>query len=145
MSPRHIKMTHSHESCLAVREVLDRVGDKWSVLVVVRLTDGRQRFNELRRSIEGISQRMLTLTLKALERDGLVTRTVYPTIPPKVEYELTELGRTLLVSITALAEWAEVQRPVIQAARATYDRKHVVEVEEAAEPEAKATKKRVAS
>ena len=147
MSPTHLKVPppHGHESCLAVREVLDRVGDKWSVLVVVSLTGGRQRFNELRRSIEGISQRMLTLTLKALERDGLVTRTVYPTIPPKVEYELTELGRTLLVSITALAEWAKVQRPAIQAARATYDRKHVGVMEEAAELVEKPTKKRVAS
>lgn len=148
MSPTHLKVPppHAHESCLAIREVLDRVGDKWSVLVVVSLTGGRQRFNELRRSIEGISQRMLTLTLKALERDGLVTRTVYPTIPPKVEYELTKLGRTLLVSITPLAEWAKVQRSAIQAARVTYDGKHVGrEVEEAGEPVEKATKKRVAS
>ena len=138
-------MAAPHESCLAVREVLDRVGDKWSVLVVVRLTGGRQRFNELRRAIEGISQRMLTLTLKALEGDGLVTRTVYPTIPPKVEYELTDLGRTLLVPITALAQWAEAQRPVIQVARAKFDGKQAREAEPFAEVQGKATKKRVAS
>ena len=123
MSPSHTPVSQSHESCLAVREVLDRVGDKWSVLIVALLTDGPRRFSELRRSIEGISQRMLTHTLKALERDGLVTRTVYPTIPPKVEYELTDLGRTLLVPITALAEWAQAKRALIQAARARYDAK----------------------
>jgi len=83
------------------------------------------RFSELRRSIEGISQRMLTLTLKALERDGLVTRKVYPTVPPKVEYALTDRGRTLLGPITALAEWAEREREAIQKARATYDAKEV--------------------
>lgn len=116
-----------HESCLAVREVLHRVGDKWSVLVVTLLRDDRKRFSDLRRSIEGISQRMLTLTLKALERDGLVTRTVHPTIPPRVEYELTELGRTLLVPVTGLAEWAQANRGAIQKARAEYDaqRAHV--------------------
>lgn len=147
MSPTHLKVPqgHGHESCLAVREVLDRVGDKWSVLVVARLLDGRQRFSELRRSIEGISQRMLTHTLKALERDGLVTRTVFPTIPPKVEYELTELGRTLLVPITALAEWAERNRPIIQSARAKYDAKHALEGEPPVELREKATGKRVAS
>jgi DNA-binding HxlR family transcriptional regulator len=111
----------SHESCLAVREVLHRVGDKWSVLVVTLLRDDRKRFSDLRRSIEGISQRMLTLTLKALERDGLVTRTVHPTIPPRVEYELTELGRTLLVPVSGLAEWAHANRGAIQKARIAYD------------------------
>ena len=123
MSPRHTPVSQSHESCLAVREVLDRVGDKWSVLVVALLNDGPRRFSELRRTIEGISQRMLTHTLKALERDGLVTRTVYPTIPPKVEYALTDLGHTLLGPITALAEWAQTNRATIQAARAGYDAK----------------------
>jgi DNA-binding HxlR family transcriptional regulator len=111
----------SHESCLAVREVLHRVGDKWSVLVVTLLRDDRKRFSDLRRSIEGISQRMLTLTLKALERDGLVTRTVHPTVPPRVEYELTELGRTLLVPVSGLAEWAQANRGAIQKARLEYD------------------------
>jgi DNA-binding HxlR family transcriptional regulator len=118
MSPRQ---GHAHESCLAVRDVLRRVGDKWSVLVVGTIGGERRRFNDLRRSIDGISQRMLTLTLKALERDGLVTRTVYPTVPPRVEYELTELGRTLLVPITALAQWAEDNRGALQQARARFD------------------------
>jgi DNA-binding HxlR family transcriptional regulator len=119
MSPRNNDV--SHERCLATREVLNRVGDKWSVLIVALLGDGRRRFNELLRSIEGISQRMLTLTLRGLERDGLVTRTVYPTIPPRVEYELTELGRTLLVTVYALAEWADRNRAAIQASRDRYD------------------------
>jgi DNA-binding HxlR family transcriptional regulator len=126
MSPRNTMVSRSHESCLAVREVLDRVGDKWSVLVVGLLRDGPRRFSDLRRSIEGISQRMLTLTLKALERDGLVTRTVFPTIPPKVEYALTELGLTLLGPITALAEWAQANRATIQKARASYAAKQAL-------------------
>ena len=90
MSPSHRRVPP--DSCLAIREVLNRVGDKWSVLIVGLLADGSKRFSELRRTIEGISQRMLTLTLKGLERDGLVTRTVYPTKPPRVEYQLTKLG-----------------------------------------------------
>jgi DNA-binding HxlR family transcriptional regulator len=114
---------HKHVSgkCPAVREVLNRVGDKWSVLVVALLGDGKKRFSELRRAIEGISQRMLTLTLKGLERDGLVTRTSYPTIPPRVEYELTKLGRSLLTPITGLSDWAGRNRERIQAARDSYD------------------------
>ena len=114
---------HKHVSgkCPAVREVLNRVGDKWSVLVVALLGDGKKRFSELRRAIEGISQRMLTLTLKGLERDGLVTRTSYPTIPPRVEYELTKLGRSLLTPITGLSDWAGRNRERIQAARDRYD------------------------
>jgi DNA-binding HxlR family transcriptional regulator len=119
MSPSN---NHVRRRCVvAVRDVLDRVGDKWSVEIVVTLGDGRRRFSDLRRSIEGISQRMLTLTLKGLERDGLVTRTVYPTIPPRVEYELTELGRTLRVPIQALAHWARDNRRTIQDARDVYD------------------------
>src|ERR1700759_1439131 len=90
---------HVPGDCRAVSEVLSRVGDKWTVLVVSTLGDGPKRFNELRRALGSISQRMLTLTLRALERDGLVTRTVYPTIPPRVENELTELGRTVSDSI----------------------------------------------
>ncbi len=107
--------------CLAVREVLNRVGDKWSVLVVALLGNGKKRFSELRRSIEGISQRMLTLTLKGLERDGLITRTVYPTIPPRVEYELTKLGCSLLKPIKELGDWAGENRERIQIARDRYD------------------------
>ena len=109
--------------CLAVREVLNRVGDKWSVLIVALLQHGPQRFSELKRSIEGISQRMLTLTLRGLERDGLVTRTVLPSIPPRVDYALTPLGQTLLEPVLAIAAWAEQHREDIQAARDRFDRK----------------------
>jgi DNA-binding HxlR family transcriptional regulator len=118
MSPGHIR----HDACPAVREVLDRVGDKWSVLVVGLLSDGPRRFSDLRRTVEGISQRMLTLTLRGLERDGLISRTVYPSIPPRVDYDLTPLGRTLLEPIQALATWAGDNRTRIQEARARYDR-----------------------
>jgi len=121
MSPSHKKVPHDREACPAVREVLNRVGDKWSVLVVTLLAEGPRRFSDLRRTIEGISQRMLTLTLKALERDGLVTRTVFPTVPPRVEYALTPLGRTLLVPIMSLAEWAADNRTKIQQARERFD------------------------
>ena len=114
-------MSPGHESCVAVREVLNRVGDKWSVLVIRILGDGPRRFNELRKSIEGISQRMLTLTVRGLERDGLVTRTMYATIPPRVDYALTPLGRTLLEPVGALAKWAEKNRTRIQAARDRFD------------------------
>lgn len=116
----------SHEPstrCIAVREVLNRVGDKWSVLVVALLQQGPQRFSALKRAIEGISQRMLTLTLRGLERDGLVTRTVFPSIPPRVEYALTPLGETLLAPVLALAAWATDHREDIQAARDRFDRK----------------------
>lgn len=122
MSPSHRHV--SPDSCPAIREVLNRVGDKWSVLIVGLLADGSKRFSELRRTIEGISQRMLTLTLKGLERDGLVTRTVYPTIPPRVEYQLTKLGRTLRKPIQALAKWAQENREEIQKARNRYDAGH---------------------
>lgn len=109
------------QRCPAVREVLNRVGDKWSVQIVALLGDGPMRFSELRRSIEGISQRMLTLTLRGLERDGLVTRTVFPEIPPRVNYDLTKLGKTLLEPIQGLAEWAEAYRTSIQEAREKFD------------------------
>ena len=112
---------HVPEDCRAVSEVLDRVGDKWSVLVVATLGDGPKRFNELRRAIASISQRMLTLTLRGLERDGLVTRTMFPTIPPRVDYALTELGCSLLTPVNALGAWARQNRPKIQQARAQFD------------------------
>jgi DNA-binding HxlR family transcriptional regulator len=112
---------HVPESCRAVSDVLDRIGDKWSVLVVVMLGDGPKRFNELRRSIASISQRMLTLTLRGLERDGLVTRTVFPTIPPRVDYELTELGRSLLQPVGALGAWARENHAKIVGARREFD------------------------
>ena len=104
-----------------MREVLARVGDKWTVMVVRNLRDEPKRFSALRRGIEGISQRMLTRTLRGLERDGLVTRTVHPTVPPQVEYDLTEMGRTLLGPIVALADWAYKNRAAIQTARTGYD------------------------
>lgn len=104
-----------------IRDVLDRIGDKWSVLVVSLLAGGPLRFSQLRRSIGDISQRMLTLTLRNLERDGLVTRTVTPSIPPRVDYELTKLGLTLLEPITTLATWAQESMPAVQAARKSYD------------------------
>lgn len=109
------------EDC-PTREVLDRVGDKWSVLVIVLLGQRMHRFNELHRAVEGISQRMLTLTVRALERDGLVSRTVYATVPPRVDYELTELGRTLLTPLEGLNAWAMEHRGDIQAAREKHDR-----------------------
>lgn len=118
MSPSH---KHVAAECPAIRDVLNRVGDKWTVQVVALLGHGKKRFGELRRSIEGISQRMLTLTLKGLERDGLITRTVYPTIPPRVEYELTRLGHSLLKPIQQLGHWAGQNRERIQAARVQYD------------------------
>ena len=122
MSPGH---NPPSEHCLAAREVLNRVGDKWSVQIVGLLGEGPLRFSELRRSIEGISQRMLTLTLRGLERDGLISRTVFAEIPPRVEYELTKLGNTLLVPISGLAEWAADHRTSIQEAREVFDRKNV--------------------
>ncbi|BDZ55980.1 winged helix-turn-helix transcriptional regulator [Agromyces marinus] len=105
----------------AIREVLDRVGDKWSLLVVATLRHRRLRFTELQRHIPGISQRMLTLTLRQLERDGLITRTVHAEVPPRVEYELTRLGTGLIEIATALGEWAIENHPRIEAARAEYD------------------------
>ncbi|MEU1090058.1 winged helix-turn-helix transcriptional regulator [Streptomyces sp. NPDC005576] len=105
-----------------VRDVLDRLGDTWSVYVIVELASGIRRFKELQRSIPGnISQRMLTLTVRRLERDGLVTRTVYPTVPARVEYELTELGHSLTHLVRTLADWSIAHRPVIAAARRAWD------------------------
>lgn len=121
MSPRHIDP--SHAGCLAAREVLSRVGDKWSVFIVGLLGDGPKRFSELKRSIEGISQRMLTLTLRGLERDGLVTRTIQATVPPRVDYALTPLGQTLLEPVNALGSWANDHRLEIQEARDRFDKK----------------------
>ena len=112
---------HDTESCKTVSEILSRIGDKWSVLVVMSLKDGPRRFSEIRRAIPGVSQRMLTLTLRGLERDGLVSRKVTPTIPPRVDYELTALGRSLQSPVIALGEWAMENLPDIQAARAVFD------------------------
>ncbi len=110
-------------SCRA-REVLQRVGDKWSVLAIDLLGQGTMRFSELHRAIDGITARMLTVTLRGLERDGIVTRTIHPVIPPRVEYALTPMGRTLLDTIGQLVAWADSHLPVIAAARAAYDARH---------------------
>ena len=110
------------EDCDRVAEILRRVGEKWSVLLVVLLELGPRRFNDLKRSIPGISQRMLTLTLRSLERDGLVERTVEPHIPPHVSYGLTELGRSLCVPVRALCEWAEDNVEVIDIARKRFEK-----------------------
>ena len=109
------------EDCRAISETLGRIGDKWTVLVVELLAGGPMRFNELRRTIGDISQRMLTLTLRGLERDGLVTRTVFPTVPPRVDYELTKLGRTLREPLVAIADWARKHRPAMLEARKAFD------------------------
>lgn len=117
-------MTLSHRdvtACHAVSDVLSRVGDKWTVLVVELLSNGPMRFNELRRMIGNISQKMLTTTLRGLERDGLVTRTVYPTIPPRVDYELTELGRDLRAPVQALGDWARTNIGRINESRQRFD------------------------
>lgn len=108
-------------NCMAVHEVLSQIGDKWTVLVVRALNDGPRRFSELKRDVEGISQRMLTLTLKTLERDGFVTRTVYPTIPPRVDYELTTLGHSLSEPLGVIAQWAITNRQRIVDARVAFD------------------------
>ena len=110
------------EDCRAVSSVLARVGDKWSVLIIVVLGDGPKRFNEIKRMVGGISQRMLTLTLRGLERDGLVTRTVFPTIPPRVDYELTSLGRSLWQAVEPLGAWARGHVKHIIKARAKFDK-----------------------
>lgn len=126
LSPAHTAVTVGSEfarpgECRAVNTVLTRIGDKWTVLIVMMLAGGPRRFNELKRAIGGISQRMLTLTLRGLERDGLVTRTVFPTIPPRVDYALTDLGHSLLVPVRALGSWAFEHIPTIEAARETFD------------------------
>lgn len=114
----------NHGDCRGVASVLSRVGDKWSVFVIMMLGGGPKRFNELKRMINGISQRMLTLTLRGLERDGLVTRTIFPTIPPRVDYELTDLGRGLQQPVKALGEWAITHQEQIAAARTRFDERN---------------------
>ncbi|MCF2523941.1 helix-turn-helix domain-containing protein [Bradyrhizobium sp. G127] len=126
MKPAHTDVTappdqHLPGDCTAVSSILSRIGDKWSVLVIMLLANGPRRFNEIKRMVGGISQRMLTLTLRGLERDGLVTRTVFPTIPPRVDYELTELGRSLRGPVENLGSWAFDNLPQIQTAREKFD------------------------
>ena len=118
MKPRHHNVT---EECQSVSEILSRVGDKWSVLVVSLLGTGPMRFSQLRRSVDGISQKMLTTTLRNLERDGFCTRTVFATVPPRVDYELTALGRDLLEPVKALGDWAVANRERIDSARRRFD------------------------
>ena len=134
MSPTHTGVTaapadldpcgqEDHPDC-GIRDVLDRIGDKWSVLVIVELAGGPRRFRALQRAIDGISQRMLTLTVRRLERDGLVLRSVYPTVPAQVDYRLTETGAGLTHLVKALADWSLTHRTVIAEARHEYDRAH---------------------
>jgi DNA-binding HxlR family transcriptional regulator len=139
LKPEHTKVTrhsdvpkppvlppnaHLESDCRGVASILARVGDKWSVFVIMLLGGGPRRFNEIKRMVGGISQRMLTLTLRGLERDGLVTRTVFPTIPPRVDYELTDLGRGLWTPVEALGKWAQDHQVEIEDARARFDRRN---------------------
>jgi DNA-binding HxlR family transcriptional regulator len=132
LKPEHTRVPvlppqpHLDSDCRDVASILARVGDKWSVFVIMRLGDGPRRFNEIKRMVGGISQRMLTLTLRGLERDGLVTRTVFPTIPPRVDYELTDLGRGLSQPVIALGTWAIEHLTEIEDARARFDRRNDV-------------------
>ncbi|MFE2106034.1 winged helix-turn-helix transcriptional regulator [Kitasatospora sp. NPDC059463] len=128
-SPTHCAVTEddydafqwdTREDC-EVRQILDRIADKWSLLVIALLDRGSLRFTELRREIDGVSQRMLTVTLRQLERDGLVERTVHPVVPPRVDYALTPLGRTLHETVRSLVTWTETHQREIAAARASYD------------------------
>jgi len=107
--------------CTAVNDILSTIGDKWTVLIVVTLSKGPMRFNEIRRAVDGISQRMLTLTLRGLERDGFATRTVFPTVPPRVDYALTELGKTLIAPLEQIAKWAIAHQDEVADARANFD------------------------
>lgn len=118
MKPTHPALT---KDCQPINELLSRIGDKWTVLVVVLLGERTMRFSELRREANGISQKMLTTTLRALERDGFVNRTVFPVIPPRVDYELTDLGQDLLVPLKALDAWARQNHPRVETARRQFD------------------------
>jgi DNA-binding HxlR family transcriptional regulator len=121
LKPKHPVLT---AECRPISEFLARIGDKWTVLVVSLLGDGPLRFSALRRMIDGISQKMLTTTLRSLERDGFVTRTVFATTPPSVSYELTDLGRDLLVPVGALADWARKNQARVDSARSRFDAGH---------------------
>src|ERR1700685_769088 len=128
MQRRHTDVTGhaiqpSSSACQGVSQILARVGDKWSVLIVMLLGRGPRRFNELKRMVGGISQRMLTLTLRGLERDGLLTRTIFPTIPPRVDYELTKLGRSLQSAVEPLGAWAQTHVADIHKSREKFDKR----------------------
>jgi DNA-binding HxlR family transcriptional regulator len=116
-----------HDRTCKARQILDRVGDKWSLSVIHRLGHETVRFTELRRDVPGISQRMLTATLRALERDGLVSRTVHPVVPPRVDYALTAMGKTLLSTVCSLMAWADDHADEIDAAREEYDQRKAAE------------------
>lgn len=118
-----MKPTNLHETgpCRKVSQILSRIGDKWSVLVVMQLGEKPRRFNELRRELGSISQKMLSATLRGLERDGFVSRTVHPTVPPRVDYALTDLGRELLCPVAALGEWAIANSERVEEARRRFD------------------------
>ncbi|AGH50543.1 MULTISPECIES: winged helix-turn-helix transcriptional regulator [Sphingomonadales] len=112
-----------HRDCRMISEILGRIGDKWTVLVVMTLRERPRRFNELKRAVDGISQQMLARTLKALERDGMVSRRVQDSVPPQVEYSLTELGTSLAEPVKQLGQWAWAHLELIRGHRAHYDRK----------------------
>ena len=137
MSPTHSNVTtgdpnpaplercaQAHREDPGIRAIHDRLGDKWSLLVIVELTHGPLRFRQLQRAVGGVSQRMLTLTVRRLERDGLVRRTVYPTVPAQVDYRLTEMGASLTHLLKALADWSLAHRKDIARAQTDYDRAH---------------------
>src|SRR6476620_5636387 len=130
LKPAHIDFPapqmpdRDHADGRGVASILARVGDKWSVFVIMMLSDGPKRFNELKRMINGISQRMLTLTLRGLERDGLVTRTIFPTVPPRVDYELTDLGRGRSRPVEGLGKWAKDHLVQIESARQHFDQRN---------------------
>ncbi len=125
---RGAECTKPSSHCREIADTLARIGDKWTVMVVAALSTGEPlRYNEISRRIDGISQRMLTLTLKGLEQDGFVSRTMYPTIPPRVDYELTDMGKQLVVPLRALYAWAEEYRPAILAAREEFAKREKVE------------------
>ena len=131
MLPEHMRVTHQaadlppvehrQGECQAIAPIFARIGDKWSMLVVLILASGPRRFNELKRAVSGISQRMLTLTLRGLERDGLVSRTVFPTVPPRVDYELTPLGHSMREPVVKLGDWVSRHLAEIELAREAFD------------------------
>jgi DNA-binding HxlR family transcriptional regulator len=137
LSPEHIDVTLArcpteplgpqHIRCRSITPILQRIGDKWSILIVMMLARGPRRFNELKRLVDGISQRMLTLNLRGLEREGLISRKIFPTIPPKVEYALTDLGKSLCIHVIALGQWAEENFDAIEAARQAFDARNGVD------------------
>lgn len=121
LSNIYVPIGPNEQACRPIRHVLERAGDKWSLLIVYQLSAGKMRFNELRRALPGISQRMLTHSLRELERDGLVLRTVIPSVPPRVDYEVTSPGSTLLPPVQGLVDWALAHQDEMEAARSRFD------------------------